>query len=131
MAEATSVKKPAATTRKRAPAKPKGSNVKELKIPEPVEKGRGRTAHRFSYTGKSAMETKPQTPQFVAMINGMQDIEDPSFDRSNFDLYTLVDFCVKEGHLDMPHTKNPDKQKRRIVACYKARLASEGYVVRA
>ena len=130
MAEAI-VSKSTATPRKRVAAKKKGNNVKELKIPAPVEKGRGRSAHRYSYTGKSAAETKPQTPQYVAMINGMQDIEDASFDRKNFDLYELVDLCVKEGHLDMPHTKNPEKQKKRIVACYKMRLASEGYSDRA
>ena len=130
MAEAI-VSKSTATPRKRVAAKKKGNNVKELKIPAPVEKGRGRSARRDSYPGKSAAETKPQTPQYVAMINGMQDIEASSFDRKNFDLYELVDLCVKEGHLDMPHTKNPEKQKKRIVACYKMRLASEGYIERA
>jgi hypothetical protein len=28
----------------------------------------------------------------------------------------------------MPNTKNPDKQMRRIVAYYKARLIEEGYI---
>ena len=57
-------------------------------------------------------------------------MEDKSFDKKNFDLLSLGRLCVKEGHLAMPHTKNPEKQMRRIVACYKQRLIDEGYITR-
>tara|TARA_R110000751_G_scaffold224009_1_gene326077 strand:- start:177 stop:551 length:375 start_codon:yes stop_codon:yes gene_type:complete len=97
-------------------------------IPAPVKTTRGRVAQSFAYTGKEAGETRPQTPQFIAMICGIQDMEDKSFDKKNFDLLSLVRLCVKEGHLAMPHTKNPEKQMRRIVACYKQRLIDEEYI---
>ena len=97
-------------------------------IPAPVKTTRGRVAQSFAYTGKEAGDTRPQTPQFIAMICGIQDMEDKSFDKKNFDLLSLVRLCVKEGHLAMPHTKNPEKQMRRIVACYKQRLIDEEYI---
>jgi len=29
----------------------------------------------------------------------------------------------------MPNTKNPEKQKKRIIACYKKALIEEGFIV--
>ena len=117
-------KKP--TPRKTA-AKAKPAPVAKLSIPAPVKKSSSR-AHRFEYTGKLASETKQKTPQFVAMITAMQDIEDKTFDPKGFELLELVRLAVKEGHLAMPNTKNPEKQMRRIVAYYKGRLVEEGYI---
>jgi hypothetical protein len=119
---------------KATPKKVKASTAEKVTlapavaIPAPVKTTRGRVAQSFAYTGKQAGETRPQTPQFVAMICGIQDMEDKSFDKKNFDLLSLVRLCVKEGHLAMPHTKNPEKQMRRIVACYKQRLIDEEYI---
>jgi hypothetical protein len=107
--------------------KPKAAPKKaeELKIPEPVAtSSRGRTVHMYTYSGKSEAETKPRTPQMVGMIHGMQE----KGTDETFDLYTLVDYCVLEGHISMPHTKDPTKQKKRIVACYKKRLEDEGFI---
>jgi len=108
-------------------AKAKPAPVAKLSIPAPVKKSSSR-AQRFEYTGKLASETKQKTPQFVAMITAMQDIEDTGFDSKNFELLELVRLAVKEGHLAMPNTKNPEKQMRRIVAYYKGRLVEEGYI---
>jgi hypothetical protein len=128
---ATATKKAAPTAKKASPRKvapaAKPAPVAKLLIPAPVQKSSSR-AHRFEYTGKLASETRQKTPQFVAMIAAMQDIEDPKFDPKGFELLALVQLAVKEGHLAMPNTKNPDKQMRRIVAYYKARLIEEGYV---
>jgi len=116
-------------SKSKSKGKPKAAPKKaeELKIPEPVAtSSRGRTVHMYTYSGKSEAETKPRTPQMVGMIHGMQEkgtIEP-------FDLYTLVDYCVSEGHISMPHTKDPTKQKKRIVACYKKRLEEEGFINR-
>ena len=123
MARAATKVKPSATEKK----VPLATTVT---IPAPVKTTRGRVAQSFAYTGKKAGETRPQTPQFIAMICGIQDMEDKSFDKKNFDLLSLVRLCVKEGHLAMPHTKNPEKQMRRIVACYKQRLIDEEYITR-
>ncbi len=120
-----------AATKKPTPrktvAKAKPAPVAKLSIPAPVKKSSSR-AHRFEYTGKLASETKQKTPQFVAMITAMQDIEDKTFDPKGFELLELVRLAVKEGHLAMPNTKNPEKQMRRIVAYYKGRLVEEGYI---
>jgi len=121
MARAATKVKPSATEKKVTLAT-------TVTIPAPVKTTRGRVAQSFAYTGKKAGETRPQTPQFIAMICGIQDMEDKSFDKKNFDLLSLVRLCVKEGHLAMPHTKNPEKQMRRIVACYKQRLIDEEYI---
>ena len=121
MARAATKVKPSATEKKVTLAT-------TVTIPAPVKTTRGRVAQSFAYTGKEAGETRPQTPQFIAMICGIQDMEDKSFDKKNFDLLSLVRLCVKEGHLAMPHTKNPEKQMRRIVACYKQRLIDEEYI---
>lgn len=123
MARAATKVKPSATEKKVTLAT-------TVTIPAPVKTTRGRVAQSFAYTGKKAGETRPQTPQFIAMICGIQDMEDKSFDKKNFDLLSLVRLCVKEGHLAMPHTKNPEKQMRRIVACYKQRLIDEEYITR-
>ena len=123
MARAATKVKPSATEKKVTLAT-------TVTIPAPVKTTRGRVAQSFAYTGKKAGEPRPQTPQFIAMICGIQDMEDKSFDKKNFDLLSLVRLCVKEGHLAMPHTKNPEKQMRRIVACYKQRLIDEGYITR-
>ena len=135
---AVAKKKAAPTAKKAAPrksvtksvSKVKTAPVTALEIPAPIAKTRKRTAHRFSYTGKLAAETKPQTPQFVALIHAMQDIEDPTFDSKDFDLHTLVNLAVKEGILEMKHTKKPEQQKTRIVNYYRQRLVDEGYVTR-
>ena len=121
MARAATKVKPSATEKKVTLAT-------TVTIPAPVKTTRGRVAQSFAYTGKEAGDTRPQTPQFIAMICGIQDMEDKTFDKKNFDLLSLVRLCVKEGHLAMPHTKNPEKQMRRIVACYKQRLIDEEYI---
>ena len=108
-------------------SKPKAAPKKaeDLKIPEPVAtSSRGRTVHMYKYSGKSEAETKPRTPQMVGMIHGMQE----SGWSEPFDLYTVVDYCILEGHISMPHTKDPTKQKTLIVACYKKRLEDEGCI---
>ena len=142
---AVAKKKAAPTAKKAAPRKSVTKSVSKVKaapvtvssllataleIPAPIAKTRKRTAHRFSYTGKLAADTKPQTPQFVALIHAMQDIEDPTFDSKDFDLHTLVNLAVKEGILEMKHTKKPEQQKTRIVNYYRQRLVDEGYVTR-
>lgn len=135
---ATAKTKAAPTAKKAAPrksvtksvSKVKAAPVTALEIPAPIAKTRKRTAHKFSYTGKLAADTKPQTPQFVALIHAMQDIEDPTFDSKDFDLHTLVNLAVKEGILEMKHTKKPEQQKTRIVNYYRQRLVDEGYVTR-
>ena len=142
---AVAKKKAAPTAKKAAPRKSVTKSVSKVKaapvtvssllataleIPAPMTKTKRRTAHTFTYTGKLAADTRPQTPQFVALIHAMQDIEDSSFDSKNFDLHTLVNLAVKEGILEMKHTKKPEQQKTRIVNYYRQRLIDEGYVTR-
>jgi hypothetical protein len=59
----------------------------------------------------------------------MQDIESKEFDPKNFTMQEVVDLGVEEGHISMPNTKNPEKQKKRIIACYKKPLIEEGFIV--
>ena len=97
-----------------------------VKAPQPAV--RGRIAQQFKYTGKELSGTKVKTPQFVALVISIQDIEDKSFNRDSFNMQQVVDLGVSEGHISMPNTKNPEKQKKRIVACYKKTLVDEGFV---
>ena len=81
---ATAKTKAAPTAKKAAPrknvtksvSKVKAAPVTALEIPAPMAKTRKRTAHKFSYTGKLAAETKPQTPQFVACLLYTSDAAD-------------------------------------------------------
>ena len=98
-----------------------------VKAPQPAV--RGRIAQQFKYTGKELSGTKVKTPQFVALVFSIQDIEDKSFNRDSFIMQQVVDLGVSEGHISMPNTKNPEKQKKRIVACYKKTLVDEGFIV--
>jgi hypothetical protein len=120
--------KKASSTSPRKPAAQKKAVVTKITVAAPTGKTQGRVAKRFRYTGKKASETKPQTPQFVALVHSMQDIEDKSFDKESCTLQQVVDLGVEEGHISMPYTKNPEKQKKRIVACYKGRLLEERYI---
>lgn len=129
-AESTAKKATPRKTVTKAVSTVKTAPVAKLEIPAPMAKTKRRTAHTFTYTGKLAADTRPQTPQFVALIHAMQDIEDSSFDSKNFDLHTLVNLAVKEGILEMKHTKKPEQQKTRIVNYYRQRLIDEGYVTR-
>tara|TARA_R110002072_G_scaffold118995_1_gene251579 strand:- start:25 stop:414 length:390 start_codon:yes stop_codon:yes gene_type:complete len=124
----------AVAKKKAAPKVDAAKNVKtvakvltvNVKAPQPAI--RGRIAQKFKYTGKELSGTKVKTPQFVALVISIQDIEDKSFNRDSFVMQQVVDLGVEEGHISMPNTKNPEKQKKRIVACYKKTLVDEGFI---
>ena len=128
MAVAKKTAAPAAQKTTASAVKVKASVAKiTVKAAEPAV--RGRIAQKFKYTGKELSGTKVKTPQFVALVISIQDIEDKSFNRDSFVMQQVVDLGVEEGHISMPNTKNPEKQKKRIVACYKKTLVDEGFIV--
>lgn len=127
---AVAKKKAAPAVKKAAPAaKAIVAKVLTVKVKAPQPAVRGRIAQKFKYTGKELSGTKIKTPQFVALVISIQDIEDKSFNRDSFVMQQVVDLGVEEGHISMPNTKNPEKQKKRIVACYKKTLVDEGFIV--
>ena len=123
-------KKTAATavTKTTASAVKVKASVAKITVKAPQPAVRGRIAQKFMYTGKELSGTKIKTPQFVALVISIQDIEDKSFNRDSFVMQQVVDLGVEEGHISMPNTKNPEKQKKRIVACYKKTLVDEGFI---
>ena len=124
VAKKAAAKKPTAAAKK--PAKATVTKI-TVKAPDPAK--RGRVAQKFAYTGKQLSETRVKTPQFQALVISMQDIESKEFDPQNFAMQEVVDLGVEEGHISMPNTKNPEKQKKRIIACYKKALIEEGFIV--
>ncbi len=128
MATAKKAAAPAAK-KKAAPAKKAAATVTTITVKAPETAKRGRVAQKFAYTGKQLSETKVKTPQFQALVISMQDIENKEFDPKNFTMQEVVDLGVEEGHISMPNTKNPEKQKKRIIACYKKPLIEEGFIV--
>jgi len=126
---ATAKKAAAPAVKKAAPAKKAAATVTTITVKAPETAKRGRIAQKFAYTGRELSETKVKTPQFQALVISMQDIESKEFDSKNFTMQEVVDLGVEEGHISMPNTKNPEKQKKRIIACYKKALIEEGFIV--
>jgi len=129
---ATAKNKAAPAVKKAAPAAKAivaKAAITNIKVTKSSTATRGRISQRFKYTDKELSGTKVKTPQFVALVISIQDIEEKSFNRDNFTMQQVVDLGVEEGHISMPNTKNPEKQKKRIVACYKKTLIDEGFIV--
>ncbi len=122
-------KKEAAPAAPKKPAAKKVAKVSAIKVTKAPAASRGRAAQHFKYTGKQLGETTVKTPQFQALIISMQDIEATEFNRDDFTMQQVADLGVQEGHISMPNTKNPEKQKKRIIACYKKALIDEGFIV--
>ncbi len=116
-------RKSAAATKKAAPTK--RALMKGIKVVVPEKKGKGAC---YAYTGKKLSEAERKTPQFVALITSMMDIEDKSFNQKNWSWKQLLDLGHSEGHITMPRAKDVEKQKTRIWNCYKKALLEEGFI---
>jgi hypothetical protein len=114
---------------KKAPAKKPTISVANVPISKaPATKGRGRSQQNWSYTGKKLSETTKSTPQFRGLVEGLEEGREQGKWKTPFTMKDLVDYCVVEGFVSMPNTKNESKQKARIIAVYKPFLISEGYI---
>ena len=113
---------------KKAPAKPTISVANVPITKAPAAKGRGRSQQSWSYTGKKLSETTKSTPQFRGLVEGLEEGSDQGKWKTPFTMKDLVDYCVVEGFVSMPNTKNEGKQKARIIAVYKPFLIQEGYI---
>ena len=113
---------------KKAPAKPTISVANVPITKAPASKGRGRSQQNWSYTGKKLSETTKSTPQFRGLVEGLEEGREQGKWKTSFTMRDLVDYCVDEGFVSMPNTKNESKQKARIIAVYKPFLISEGYI---
>jgi hypothetical protein len=132
MATAKKAAAPAASKKtapaKKAPAKPTISVANVPISKAPATKGRGRSQQSWSYTGKKLSETSKSTPQFRGLVEGLEEGREQGKWETPFTMKDLVHYCVDEGFVSMPNTKNESKQKARIIAVYRPFLVSEGYI---